>query len=212
MEGIVATGSFAKLLLGFSSGFVRQPSPGTKDAGHVLVADQPGNLSASVGGSATAAGENTIAAGSTSLKISDMKFVSIARGSAEMAAVASSPSGEPAATAAATYAEAPGADFVFITTVRKGSGSDASSYDTSKTKLFAIDLKTWSSPDGAKVINDTIDVPLPQKTYIAPAANFASVDAVAYPPSEGFSATGTLALTSQNQFSHIEGFASAGYL
>ena len=125
----------------------------SKAAANAKVApDTPGDdaTAATVGGSAVAYGDDTLATGNVSLTVVDRGSVTSVRGEAKASAAAT---GSGTYAAAETYADVEGADFVLTRTVRSsGSGSDSSTA-TSTTKVTAFTFDKFDLPGGTLELN-----------------------------------------------------------
>jgi hypothetical protein len=170
-----------------------------------------GGLDVTVGGAAVAVGQNTSATGDVNLDVVDRPHFTVAHGTAEFTAAATSPTGQTAAADAQTGAAATGADLVLIFT-RQGSGYTSASngnsaYDTSTTNIFALDLKHVDLPGGGIVIEHTVGF-----TGSAPKmllrGNYASANSEGFVESgNAMLSTATNALTVENQFSLVDAVA-----
>jgi hypothetical protein len=159
-------------------------------------------LVALVGGSAVAAGQDTLTTGLVQNFAEDRITYSIATGGAIFEASAHSPEpGDPVA-AADTFLVVSHADFI-IENERSYEGDGPNdAWAMSELDYIAIDVKGWSPPGGTVVID--FSQRLPSCGHDPPHGNYADVMAMAEAHSSGsLSATFTNALTIENQFSFV---------
>jgi hypothetical protein len=169
-----------------------------------------------VGGVAVASGENTLTTGEVHTDVKDMGRITKATGEATFIAAAESPGGNAYADAD-TFADAVGADIVFIRTIESGPdyGSDGTALATSTTKVVAIDIEGFDFAGGPIVIDSTLT--LPSRAHYAHldlSGHVASVTADANAAGDNtLASTETFALidaTADNPFSIVSGLAISG--
>jgi hypothetical protein len=167
----------------------------------------PDGMTASIGGTAKAAGDNTLVTGTVSNKMIDKGAYSIAKGKADFAAVAQ---GSDPAAMAATNAQVEGADYTFVANRNKGALGDGSVAVRSVTKYIAIDIDGWA-PAGGPIQIDLASVVLKARAIAPFSGNFASVDATASAFADNtLSAAATDALAVEGQYSAVTGTAVTG--
>ena len=105
------------------------------------LAGSDSGLLLTVGGSAIATGDNTLATGTIQSDVKDLGRVTEAVGYASFIAAANSPSGASGAVAADTFADVTGADFAVVITRQSGpTAGSGTILSTSQTKVMAIDI------------------------------------------------------------------------
>jgi hypothetical protein len=167
----------------------------------------PDGMTASIGGTAKAAGDNTLAAGTVSNKMIDKGAYSTAKGKADFTAAGQ---GSDPAAMAATGAQVDGADYTFIATRNKGAFGGDSVAVRSVTKYIAIDIDGWA-PAGGPIQIDLASIVLKAGAIAPFSGNVASVDATASAFADNtLSATATDALAVEGQYSAVTGTAVTG--
>ena len=174
-----------------------------------------------VGGSAIAMGDNTLATGTIYADVRDLGRVTEAVGYASFTAAADL-NGASGAVAADTFADVTGADFAFVITRQSGpeAGSGTIS-STSQTKVIAIDIAGWTPPGGPIEVDFTIPSGPQQSAGLAHGdqatilGHLATVTAEASAPGgDALATTNTFALTDlidpHNAFSFVSGLAISG--
>ena len=178
-------------------------------------------LALTIGGFAIAAGDNTFADGTIYSAVKDLGRVTEAVGYASFIAAADSQSDAPAAAVADTFADAIGADFVFILTRQSGpaAGSDGTVLSTSQTKVIAIDIEGWTPPGGPIEMDLTVQSFHPQihqgGNQVALLGHLATITADATATgANSLADTNTFAMTDSldphNAFSFVNGLAISG--
>ena len=175
-----------------------------------------------VGGSAIATGDNTLATGTIHSDVKDLGRVTEAVGYASFTAAADSPSGASGAVAADTFADVTGADFAFVITRQSGpTAGSGTILSTSQTKVIAIDIAGWTPPGGPIEVDFTIQSG-PQRSpglahgdQVTLLGHLATVTADASAPGgDALATTNTFALTDaldpHNAFSFVSGLAISG--
>ena len=170
-----------------------------------------------VGGAAVANGENTLTTGEVHTDAKDLGRVTRATGEATFIAAAESPQSGDAYADTDTFAEASGADFVFIRTIESGPdyGADGTALSTSTIKVVAIDIEGIDFAGGPIVIGSTLTMPSrAHYEHFALSGHVAAVtvDAEAFGDNT-LASTDTFALTDadgDNPFSVVSGLALAG--
>jgi hypothetical protein len=198
----------------------RHPSQVDNQHGPASV-EQPSNQSGgdsalvlTVGGVALASGENTLTDGEIHTVVQDMGRVTKAVGDASFTAAADSPAGGEAYAVADTFADATGADLVFIRAIQSAPdfGGDGSALSTSQLKIVAIDIHGFEFADGPRVVGATLEIPSRGEVDIS--GHLATVGADAEAIGDNTLAhTQTFALTdlsSENAFSFVSGLAISG--
>jgi hypothetical protein len=174
-----------------------------------------------VGGSAIAMGDNTLATGTIHSDVRDLGRVTEAVGYASFTAAADS-NGASGAVAADTFADVTGADFAFVITRQSGptAGSGTIS-STSQTKVIAIDIAGWTPPGGPIEVDFTVPWGPQRSAGLAHGdqatilGHLATVTAEASAPGgDALATTNTFALTDaidpHNAFSFVSGLAISG--
>jgi hypothetical protein len=169
-----------------------------------------------VGGVAVASGENTLTTGEVRTDVTDMGRITKATGEATFIAAAESSDGNAYADAD-TFADAVGADIVFIRTVETGPdhGTDGTAFATSTTKVVAIDIEGIELAGGPIVIDSTLTMPSrAHYTHLDLTGHVAAISADAHAAGDNtLASTETFAFvdaTADNQFSIVGGLAISG--
>jgi hypothetical protein len=173
------------------------------------VAADPNGMLAIVGGTAAAAGNDTVATGSVNAKMVDNPTVDIAMGSTTFGAAAQTTDGSNPLTAADTYAAVSGADLAITKTMTSNTSGNNTAAATSETKYFALDIANWSPPAGSIQVDINKTTRSTNGAYgTVPDGNYASVSAGADATgSNSLAETSTGALAVDNQFSAVQGAA-----
>jgi hypothetical protein len=172
-------------------------------------------LAVILGGQAQASGSTTDATGVVTNNIVDHGRTSIAYGSATFEAIGQSASPGQATAAASTFLDVTGADLVIEINRLVDGHSGGTTWEVAQTTYVAVDIAGWSPPNGTIV--KEIDIHgsggfgsgghLSSITDHA-GGNLASVIAAANAlGSNTLTATETHALTVENHFSAVAGFA-----
>jgi hypothetical protein len=182
------------------------------------VAD-PDGMSATIGGSAQAFGDNTLASGQVVNKMVDKGPYTIAQGTAEFVAAAQSKPGGIVAAGATTQAVIDGADFVITMTMLQAVVGTNSVTVKSVTKFIAIDIDGWAPAGGPVMIELGMLQQLPsmqQKHHghhkqLKLLGNLGTVEAAATAYGDNtVAATATDSLAIENQYSAVSAVALTG--
>ncbi len=159
-------------------------------------------LVALLGGSAVAAGQDTLTTGLVQNFAEDRITYSIARGDATFEASAHSTEPGGAVAAADAFLVVSHADFIIENERSYGGHGPNDAWAISELDYVAIDIKGWSPPGGTVVL-DLSQRPQPYG-HESPHGNYADVMAMAEAHGAGsLSATLTNALTFENHFSFV---------
>ena len=159
-------------------------------------------LVALLGGSAVAAGQDTLTTGLVQNVAEDRITYSIATGDAIFKASAHSPEPGGAVAAADTFLVVSHADFIIENERSYGGHGPNDAWVISELDYVAIDIKGWSPPGGTVVID--LSQWLESRGHDLPHGNYADVMAMAEAHGAGsLSATLTDALTFENHFSFV---------
>jgi hypothetical protein len=155
-----------------------------------------------LGGSAVAAGQDTLTTGLVQNVAEDRITYSIATGDAIFKASAHSPEPGGAVAAADTFLVVSHADFIIENERSYGGHGPNDAWVISELDYVAIDIKGWSPPGGTVVID--FSQWLESRGHDLPHGNYADVMAMAEAHGAGsLSATLTDALTFENHFSFV---------
>jgi hypothetical protein len=125
----------------------------------VFVADDDDSLTLMLGGTATAAGENTFADGSITGEVVDKGAYTVAVGTCMFTAAAEAGADGSAFASATSFANAEGADFIFSfsTTVTGVDCDPATESQTAKSFIIAIDFHDWDFARGPVQVDLSLD-------------------------------------------------------
>ena len=173
----------------------------------------PESVIAAVGGAAVAAGQDTLTIGFVQNVGTDHGGYSIIVGDAKFEASAQAPEAGGAVAAANTFLTVSGADYIIQDVISHGGSGPNDAGASSELAFVAVNINGWSPEGGPVVIElhqpgNQVGPDGPQPTDGNYAAVIATADA--HGAHSSLTATTTIALTVENQFSLVTGISVVG--